>query len=64
MIDRPRYRNPRESLDTLDLFWVLLAFSVLISLFGMAKRVLAVFEGTREIGMRRAIGTTLAKPAE
>jgi putative ABC transport system permease protein len=43
--------------QVVDLFYVLLALSVIISVFGMIKTlVLAVFERTRELGMRRAIG--------
>jgi hypothetical protein len=43
--------------QVLDLFYVLLALSVIISVFGMIKTlVLAVFERTRELGMLRAIG--------
>jgi len=45
--------------QVLDLFYVLLALSVIISVFGMINTlVLAVFERTRELGMLRAVGMT------
>ncbi|HSD76416.1 MAG TPA: FtsX-like permease family protein [Solirubrobacteraceae bacterium] len=46
----------------LAIFYVLLALSVLISLFGMVNAlVLSVFERTRELGMMRAVGMTRAQ---
>jgi putative ABC transport system permease protein len=43
----------------LKLLYVLLGFSVVVSLFGMVNTlVLAVYERTRELGMLRAVGMT------
>lgn len=53
-------QNSEKSVNQLlTLIYVLLAMSVLVSLFGIVNTlVLSVYERTREIGMLRAIGTT------
>lgn len=49
----------KEIKETLDVLYVLLAMSIVVSLFGMVNTVvLSVFERTRELGMLRAIGMT------
>ena len=62
-----RRRGPRAVIDNqisglssiLNILYVLLALSVIVSLFGIVNTlVLTVFERTREIGMLRAIGMT------
>ena len=55
------HRQPdrRRSSSILNILYVLLALSVIVSLFGIVNTlVLTVFERTREIGMLRAIGMT------
>jgi len=52
-------RNEESISQFLNLLFVLLALSVIVSLFGMVNTlILSVFERTRELGMLRAVGMT------
>jgi putative ABC transport system permease protein len=59
--DRGQFKKNQASFldNILNILYVLLALSVIVSLFGIVNTlVLTVFERTREIGMLRAVGTT------
>jgi putative ABC transport system permease protein len=60
-VTRAQFKNDQISgiQSVLNILYVLLALSVVVSLFGIVNTlVLTVFERTRELGMLRAIGLT------
>jgi putative ABC transport system permease protein len=59
--DRGEFKKNQASFlgDILNILYVLLALSVIVSLFGIVNTlVLTIFERTRELGMLRAVGMT------
>jgi putative ABC transport system permease protein len=59
--DREEFKDNQISglTSVLNILYVLLALSVIVSLFGIVNTLaLSVFERTRELGLLRAIGTT------
>ena len=61
MQDKNQFKKNQASFlsNILNVLYVLLALSVIVSLFGIINTlVLSVFERTREIGMLRAVGAT------
>jgi putative ABC transport system permease protein len=59
--DRDQFKKNQAGFvdKILNVLYVLLALSVIVSLFGIVNTlVLTVFERTRELGMLRAVGTT------
>jgi len=59
--DRDEFKKNQASFlkDILNILYVLLALSVIVSLFGIVNTlVLTIFERTRELGMLRAVGMT------
>jgi putative ABC transport system permease protein len=59
--DRDQFKNNQASFlkNILNILYVLLALSVIVSLFGIVNTlVLTIFERTRELGMLRAVGMT------
>ena len=59
--DRDEFKRNQASFlkNILNILYVLLALSVIVSLFGIVNTlVLTIFERTRELGMLRAVGMT------
>jgi putative ABC transport system permease protein len=59
--DRDEFKSNQASFlkNILNILYVLLALSVIVSLFGIVNTlVLTIFERTRELGMLRAVGMT------
>src|SRR5581483_6608668 len=59
--DREEFKRNQASFlgNILNILYVLLALSVIVSLFGIVNTlVLTIFERTRELGMLRAVGMT------